>query len=377
MIYFHYLLYSIAIVYACSFLFGKRKKMFFLLTSGVLLTLFLGFRDIETGGIDLLRYNSQYEIITEANSMNVAFEMREGENVLFFITMFASTKLGFTFQLFLIIIGAFSISASLLLYYRYSDYPLMCIALFLPTCYIHLFSQLKQTIAVGIMIYAYMLLRHNKMRWAYALLVVAILFHPTAIVMIPFFVLCRHRVSQRILMVLFTGSFIVFIFRMEIGRLLTLLFYENYLDSYISKGSITGMAMLFLLLTIVYLTMMPKSWNTGREKYLLISSYLYALIIALSLFFCASYSYAFTRVNNYYLVFVPLVLSELAGFDYWKRTFRSKIPVHVLFGIIIYVMLNWFLDMVQSQRLDMYNNYLIESYENRSIDSDLQQDEEP
>ena len=377
MIYFQYLLYSIAFVYACSLLFDKRKKMFFLVTSGVMLTLFLGLREIETGGIDLIRYNRQYDIISEASSIDVAYEIREGGNILFFATMYVFAKLGLTFQQFLIIIGAFSVSSSLLLYYRYSNYPLICVVLFLPTCYIHLFSQLKQTVAVSIMIFAYMLLRKNKMKWAYALLVVAILFHPTAIVMVPFFILCRYRVTQGILIVLLTGSFIVFILRMDVGHLLTLLFYDNYIGTYISKKSITGMATLFLIFTIIYLIMMPKQYNVSKEKYLLISSYLYALIIAMTLFFCASYSYAFTRLNNYFLVFVPLALSELAEFDYWKRNYMTKAPVYILFGIIMYIMLNWFLDMVKSQRLEQYNNYWIELYEKRSADDDLQEDEEP
>lgn len=355
MIYFQYLLCSIALAYVCSYLFGKRKKMIFLVVSGVLLTLFLGFRDIESGGIDLIRYNAHYDALSNADSYVSAYEVRQGENFLFFISMFVSSSLGLSFQQFLIIIGAFSISASLLLYYRYSNYPILCIAMFLPTCYIHMFSQLKQTIAVGIAVLAYMLLRNNKTLWAYVVIVIAILFHPTALVMVPFFILCKYRANPLLLVFLFLGSLFVYLLRMEIGHFLTTAFYSQHLDKWESRESITGMAILFIMITISYLILMPKSRNVSKEKYLTISSYLYMLIFAMTIYFCASYSYAFTRLNNYFMLFVPLALSEITGFGIWKGW--TKYPIIAMSGVLVYVMINRFLSMVVSQQLYMYKFY--------------------
>ena len=355
MIYFLYLLYSIALAYACSFLFGKRKKMFFFVVSGVLLTLFLGLRDIETGGIDLLRYEATYETLSSANSIISAYETRQGDNLLFFLSMFLSGKLGISFQYFLFIVAALSVSACMLFYYRYSNYPLLCIALYLPTCYIHQFSQLKQTIAVGLAIIAYMLLRNNKMKWAYLVLVIAILFHSTALVLIPFFILCKYRANPLLLVTLFVASLFVYLLRMEIGQFLTIAFYSQHLDRWESRESITGMAILFTIFTISYLIMMPKRRYVNKEKYLIISSYLYVLIIAMTIFFCSSYSFAFTRLNNYYMVFVPLALSEITEFDICKSL--PKYPIIAMSGVIVYVMIDWFLKMVISQQLYLYQFY--------------------
>ena len=332
--------------------------MFFLVVSGVLLTLFLGFRDIESGGIDLLRYETYYEMLLHANSILSANDAREGDNVLFFISMFLSSSLGLSYQQFLFIIGAFSISACLLLYYRYSKYPILCIAMFLPTCYIHMFSQLKQTIAVGIAVLAYMLLRNNKTRGAYIVLIIAVLFHPTALVMIPFFILCKYKANPLLLISLFVCSIFVYLLRMEIGHFLTVAFYSQYIDKWESREGITGMAILFIIITISYLILMPKRRNVSNEKYLTISSYLYVLIIAMTIFFCSSYSFAFTRLNNYYMMFVPLALSEITEFDIWKGW--TKYPIIAMSGVIVYVMIDWFLNMVISQRLDLYKFYWME-----------------
>lgn len=357
MVYFQYLLYSIAFVYAGSLLFGKRKKEVFFVVTGVLLTLFLGFRDIESGGIDLLRYNQQYDDLLHADSISAAIEMREGENALFFLSLFAFAKLGWSFQSFLLVVAALSVSASMLLYYRNSRYPLLCVCMFLPTCYIHLFSQLKQTIAVALAVFAYILLRNNKPWWSYAILMIAILFHPTAIVMLPFFFLCNYRANPILLFSLFLGALFVFLLRMPLGYYLTLAFYDQYLDNYVSRESITGMATIFVLITFMYMLLMPQRHNVSKERYIIISSYLYALIIAMSIFFCASYSYAFTRLNNYFMMFLPLALSEIADFDVWKKQIGSKFPVYAMFGLIMFVMIDWFLGMVVTQRLDSYQFY--------------------
>ena len=142
---------------------------------------------------------------------------------------------------------------------------------------------------------------------------------------------------------------------MEIGHFLTVAFYSQYLDKYESKESITGMAVLFIIITISYLILKPKRKNVNKDDFLIISSYLYVLIIAMTIFFCASYSFAFTRLNNYYMMFVPLALSEIAKFDIWKQL--SKFPLYATYGIIIYVMINMFLNMVVSQQLYMYKFY--------------------
>ena len=357
MIYFHYLLYSIAIVYVVSLFCGKRKKMVFLSVSGVLLTLFLGLRDVDSGGIDLLRYYYTYDLLQHANSIESAFEIREGENSFFFALMFILAKLGCSYQLFLFLVAALSVSASLLLYYRYSEYPLLCVSMFLPICYSHLFSQLKQTVAVSIAIFAYMMFRKNKLFATYAILTIAIFFHPTAIVMIPFFILSRYRANPLLIAILFLGSLFIFLLRMQIGYILTLAFYEQHLDTWESTESITGMAILFMLITSFYLFIMPKRREASKEKYLILSSYLYLLIIAMSIFFCSSYSFGFTRLNNYFMVFVPLAFSEIAEFNLWKRTVNSKYPIYAAFGVIIIFMINRFLEMVVSMQLELFKFY--------------------
>ena len=222
-----------------------------------------------------------------------------------------------------------------------------------------------------------MLFRKDKMYPTYALLAIAALFHPPAIVMIPFFILSKYRANPLLLASLFIGSLFVYLLRMEIGYFLTIAFYEQHLNNWESRESMTGMAVLFILITISYLFFMPKSREVSKEKYLTISSSLYVLIIAMTIFFCSSYSYAFTRLNNYFMVFIPLVLSEMTEFNLWKSIFRSKIIVNTMFGMIMFVMINWFFGMVVSQRLDLYKFYWTDRYENNNSYSDIQQDEEP
>lgn len=347
------LLIAIACIYVASFFFKKRQKMVFMISSGILLILFLGLRDGHSGGIDLYRYSTQYETLARAESIKTAFEMREGSSLFFFLSLYGSAKVGISYQLYLFIIAVFTVSASLILYYRYSNYPLVCLATFLPTCYIHLFSQLKQTIAVGIVIFAYLLFKKEKLRCAYILIFIAIMFHPSAVIVIPFFMIARHPVNPYLLAVLILGALGIFIFRMQIGSFLTII-YSQDIGHYESKGGITGMAVILIMITALYMFTMPKRNEISNERYIMLSGYLYALIIAMSIFFCSSYSYSFTRLNSYFMIFLPIVFSEIADSNFWKKKFKSKLPAYIMNISVVYVMVDWFLFMITMEQLEDY-----------------------
>lgn len=354
---YNYLVISVFIIYFACFLSKKHGNKFFYVAISLLLMLVLGFRNIDYCGIDLGRYFNQYDALTKIQSIESSFEMRDGGNILFFITCYVFAKLGLSFQSFLFIAAVFSVSTALYLYYKYSKYPLMCVCMFLPILYIHQFSQLKQSIATGFVIMAYLAYKTNKTWAVIILMIIAMLYHPSAIVMVPLFVLSRYEANSIRIAILLVFSAIVFVFRMEIGMALTLVYDSSYLDHYVSTGGITGMAIFFILITILYLITMPGKKKVNPEEYLEKSGYLYVLIISMSLFFCASYSYAFTRINFYYMSLLPLVLSSIVDSSFWKDKLHTKIPSYLIIIVTIIVMINWFYKLVESQQLMDYHFY--------------------
>lgn len=351
---YNYLVISVFIIYFACFLSKNHGNKIFYVSTSILLIMVLGFRNIDYCGIDLGRYFNQYDTLARARSVGSSFEMRDGGNILFFITCYVFAKLGLSFQSFLFIAAVFSISTALYLYYKYSKYPLMCVCMFLPILYIHQFSQLKQSIATGFVILAYLAFRKNKTWTVIILMIIAILYHPSAIVMVPLFVLSRYEANSIRVVILLAFSAIVFVFRMEIGMALTLVYDSSYLDHYESTGGITGMAIFFILITILYLITMPRQKKVKPEEYLVKSGYLYVLILSMSLFFCASYSYAFTRINFYYMSLLPLVLSSIADSPFWKKKLHTQIPSLLMIGVTIVVMINWFYKLIESQQLADY-----------------------
>lgn len=351
---YNYLVISIFVLYFACLLSKKNGNKFFYTVIGLLLIMVLGLRNIDYCGIDLGRYYNQYETLARARSVVSSFEMRDGGNILFFITCYVFAKLGLSFQSFLFIAAVFSVSAAFYLYYKYSKYPLMCVCMFLPILYIHQFSQLKQSIATGFVILAYLAFRKNKTWAVIFLMIIAILYHPSAIVLVPLFVLSRYEANSIRIAILLAFSTIVFVFRMEIGMALTLVYDSDYLDHYESTGGITGMAIFFILITIIYIITMPRKKKVKPEEYLEKSGYLYVLIVSMSLFFCASYSYAFTRINFYYMSLLPLVLSSIADSPFWEKKMHTKIPSLLMVGVTIVVMINWFYKLIESQQLVDY-----------------------
>lgn len=351
---FNFLVFSIFVLYSACLLSKKHGNKFFYIVVGLLMIMILGLRNTDYCGIDMRRYLDQYEMLARSRSISASFEMRDGGNFLFFLTCYVLGRLGLSFQAFIFIAAIFSIGTSLYLYYKYSKYPLLCICMFLPITYIHLFSQLKQSIATGFVLLAYLAFRKKKTRVVVIWMIIAILYHPSAIVMAPLFILSRFEANSIRVAILLAVSAIVFVLRMEIGMVLTLIYDSGYLDHYESTGSITGMAVLFMLITIIYLITMPSKKKVEPDEYLEKSGYLYVLILSLSLFFCASYSYAFTRINYYFMSLLPLVLSSIADSPFWEKKLRTRIPSLLMIGVTIIVMINWFYNLIESQQLTDY-----------------------
>lgn len=343
----------IIIIYFFSRFFEKTKrdKIYYVCT-GIVLILLLGLRNWEYCGIDLIRYYNQYDELSKASSIQSAFNMRDGGNILYFVTCLILGKMGLSYQAFLFIVASFTVSSSLYLYFKYSKHPILCTSIFLWATYIHLFSQLKQAIAIGFVIISFIFFREQKTNISYILLFVAILFHPTAIIIIPFFVLSKGLLNpMKIGLLLFVAVF-VFAFRMQIGALLTLVYDSDYLGHYESTGSMTGTAFLFLILLATFLFLLPAKESVDYDKYKVLSGYFYILVISTCLLFCASYAYSFTRLNSYYLQFVPLIIGEIIES---KKIHIPQKWTSVCTSILVaYVMISQFLGMIVSQQLENY-----------------------
>lgn len=339
---------------------NKAKDLFYIIVCCQLCILLI-FRDWESCGIDLFRYNTSYEWFKCVN-INEALNIRDGANILFFFTSAFFAKANIDFQVFVSLISAIYIPSVIFLYWKKTNYPLISIFIFLGMgAFIFSFSGLKQTLAMTFVIWAYLLHDIGKNKLTFLLLLIAVLYHPTALILLPFFLIRKIPITKNIFYLNLFIFIIVLFFRMQIGQVLTLIYAEEYIGRYESTGDLTGVALFLIILFTLLLFFKPVSNKIYRdEQYIIFNDSFYILFFGVLIQLCASYSYSFTRLNYYYILFLPIAISNIIDFSKAKPLFRITGLKYVVFCVfMIYLMSSLYFEGVKSEELEDYQKVSI------------------
>ena len=322
------------------------KKIFLFIIGGQLIILF-ALRDFYTG-VDILRYKLTYDWIS-GHDISYAFSVREEfENVGYFVFNYLLSHFGVSYQTFLAIVGVICVVPILYFIYKYSKYPLFSVVIYLSMgVYAFQFSGLKQAIAMSISLVAFEYLLQNKEKNFYISVFVAMLFHPTAIVMLPLYLILRTKKIRLLILVLIITAFVVFLFRNQVGMLAVSIYDADYLGHYESSGNIGGTAIFLLCITTLFLLF---SYSKIFIYDTIESIYFRLILVSFTLQVMSSYAYAFTRINYYYLQFLPLVLAHLLYLPKVsvKNKTISNIVSFVMYLVVIYIcVVRYYADFVE------------------------------
>lgn len=326
--------YFFILIYGMIFCIFKQKqrKILFLTFSGIQLILLFALRDVSVG-VDIIRYERSYEWIG-MHTFRDAISIKDNyENIAYFLLNFIFSKLGVPYQFFLGVVGGTSVIPVLYIIYLYASSPCLSVLIYLSFgIYAFQFSGLKQTIAMSIVLIAFIFLKKEKKKYFYLFIVLAILFHPTAIITLPlYWILTTNR--AKIMVVFLAGIvFFTFMFRNQIGYRLTYIYNSNYLGRYESSGFIGTTAILLIGLLIVYIALFQKRISCPQYEE---SQYFRLLLICTSIQFLSSYAYAFTRLNYYYLQFMPLIVDQLISLPVKSKNNKNE---KYLIGRIVWLL---------------------------------------
>ena len=330
-------------------------KTVFYIVIGVQLTLIVGLRDWESCGIDLYRYYKTYDYLVNG-SLDSSFDIREGSSILFFLTMALCSKIGISYQTFVSIISIIFIITIIVLYKKKTNYPLISIFLFLGMgVFVFSFSGLKQVIAMTLVIWSYILFESENKIIAYVLLFCAMLYHPTAIIFLPFLLVKNIPVTKIILIISMVVFSVFLVFRMQIGLFLTLLYAEEYADRYESTGSLTSTALFMIILFLLLLFYKPRN---KKYSFVVKKSYFtsfYILYFAVLIQICSSFAYSFTRLNYFYMLFLPIAVSNIIDFSKQNKFLSITGIKYALFSIVIIaLMYKLYMGGIESEELENY-----------------------
>lgn len=333
----------------------KNARLRYLYSSGLILVLLLALRSASFGNIDMLRYAAHYDAIGHTSSFFNAIMYKRGQDAVFWGVAFILNKLGCSFQFFTSIIAVFCISCYLFYVKRYSSSLLLSHFILLGTgCYTFLFYGLRQAIALSIILLCVDSYLNKKTIKAYLLLLLAFLFHWSAVVVLPILIVGNRPFNSTFVIVYFILLVFLFFFSTQIGYFITMVAREEYEDTYESTGTIGGLAILYLLFLFWYVFIYRKKIHSDRYLSFLMHSLSFLCMIQL----CSSYAYSFTRLNYYY-AFLALTIAVPNSFslESIQLVFHhndAKLIHRVSSAILLVLMVYLFSKMIHVNDLDDY-----------------------
>lgn len=314
------ILICIAVCYCIcrKFVPGEKGNKLFCILTGILLMLVVGLRDWQAVGVDLPRYYNTYKSALTEPFWDVVF-VRGGSSFLYYFISSLCAVAGIPYPVFIFACSALFIGTSVYLIYKHSNYPLLGILIYLGMgVFTFQFSGLKQSFAMAFSVLAFDAMSKKKDWWTLLWIAVAVMIHPTAVVLLPLWVATKIRWGKLITLLSLAAVVVVYVLRLEIGELLTFITGDLMKGSYEISGSIGGTAILLIGFLTMYLICFWKDLDTRKESSVQIQA---ALTFSVMIQICAAFSYSFTRLNLFYVNFLPIIVSEIMNSEGWKRIF--------------------------------------------------------
>lgn len=356
-------IYSIVILFISSIIAKKayNPRKAFCIVNGVQLTVIQALRNYRYVGVDLLRYCKTYEATRNAIWKEV-LNIRNGSSFLYYFINGVFSKIGVSFQFFIATVSIFCVAVTVMYIYRYSSNCFIGFMIYLGLgLYTFQFSGLKQSLAMAFSLICIMVSRDGKKYLSLLFFIIALLLHPTAIVIIPLFVLLKFKLNRKTILFFILFLIGAYFERMRIGRLITAVVMEDYVGAYVSKINLGGTAILYIIILIIFLLVERNnhySENRNMEDEYAIDSYsydFYVLFMSITVQLCSSYSYAFTRVNLYYVPLLSECVSHLLKISEWKVRIRQPEFVKIVFILLLSMLLIFlFFSHIHGEMLDTY-----------------------
>lgn len=284
-----------------------------------------------TVGVDINGYIRQFHYISYSTFNDILLLRHEiGYKLLVkFISYITNNE-----QVFLAIIAGISIFPIGRFIYKYSKMPFISFALYISfNFYAFVFSGLRQAIAFSIVFISYDYIREQKLFKFLVTVILAALFHKSAIFFIPAYAISKIKLNKKSMSAFLLGSLLIFVFRRSIMELVTKYIFDSY--NIVESRSFTW----FLLSLFIYIICLLFNKGTIERNYR--SNELYMLVATgISIMLFATVATNAMRMANYYYIFSILLVPEVI---YSIKDSKLALLCAYLLIIGIVILSFWFL----------------------------------
>lgn len=239
---------------------------------------------------------------------------------------------------FFLAVAGIAVSVMLFLpYHRMCvDAPLTIILFCNMSIFFMMFSGIRQMMAIGISMIAYMFVRQRRAILFLLSVGIAMSFHTSAFMLLFMYPLYHVKVTKKWAIYTIPVLLIAFMFNRQIFSVLGT-FLESH-SKYSTDITMTGAYSMLLLFVIfaVFSFVVPDDLHLDEETIGLRNFLLLALVIQLF----APLNYLAMRMNYYYLVFIPLLLPRIiacAGTRYRNIAAGARIIMCLFFFAYFFV----------------------------------------
>lgn len=313
-------------------------------------------RKVIAVGIDMVKYSCYYEDVSHLSWKDTIIYC-DRESIGYYFLSWISSHLGISFEFFISSLSGIAIIIWCYYIGKYSDSIFISYLCVLGLgVYTIAFSGIRQALAMAMTCLLIDSFTEKKYLKAVLFFVIGLSMHYAIIVIIPYLLMSRIKVNKLIALcyLIMIGLFLTF--RVQIGMLVTRLFWSKYLGFYNSTGLVGGMTLLCIFVQALFFLMYYDQiiQPGSKERDLFNALFLTALIQSAS-----AYAYAFTRINLFYmLAFMSLGIPKICQKERLYMVFGRKQITYLLYLAInffnISIMINNFLNQIQGENLSNY-----------------------
>lgn len=246
------------------------------------------------------------------------------------------------FQIFLAVVGVIIIAPIVTLYKKDRSHSYLKIILFVNMpVFIMMFSGIRQSIAMSIGLVAFSFVKKKKWFAFLISVIIAIGFHTSAFMLFAMYPLYYFTFRKRHLYFIIPLMAAVYIFNRPIftGLSSIMSLFGTRYDAYEASDTGAVTMIILLMMFMVYTYVIPDDSKINGE-YIGMRNYL--LLATLLQCFAPLHTLAM-RMNYYYIMFIPIVVSEAANYaeNRWKQIAKIADIVMCVF-FTVYFLLNVF-----------------------------------
>ncbi len=298
----------------------------------VILMTMLALRDVSCG-VDIANYKTKFDdVVSTRLSLNdIILNIREPMYTVWqkLVGLFTHN-----YQIFLALTGILCLAPVMCFYIRESEFPMLTIVLFLCLgTFSMYFSGLRQAIAMGFSIPAWYLAKRRENAMFFLTVLLAVLFHNSAMVIAFIYPLYHVKITKRALWIIIPAIICCFMFNEQIFGVVGILL-ESYSDRYVAQISGTGaytMLILFAMLA-VFSYVIPDDDLLDKDT---IAMRNILLLIVVFQCFVPLNSVAM-RINYYFIVFVPILIPKIIKRTSYRMNQIATLSVIVFIGFFTY-----------------------------------------